>query len=72
MSLGDRPDYPKSIGIIHHELAIGATSYHYSNLDRDIEASYLSMLTLLPGLIGCLPNLICKRESIEDLQDTCK
>jgi hypothetical protein len=30
------------------------------------------MLTLLPGLIGCLPNLICKRESIEDLQDTCK
>ena len=72
MSLGDRSDHSESIWIINHELAIGAPSYHYSNLDRDIEASYLSMLTLLPGLIGCLPDLICEREGIEDLQDTCK
>ena len=72
MSLGNRSDHSESIGVIYDELAIGATSYHDANLDRDIEASYLSMLTLLPGLIGCLPNLICEREGIEDLQHTCK
>jgi hypothetical protein len=72
MSLGDRPDHSESIWIIYNDLAIGATSYHDANLDRDIEASYLSMLALLSGLIRCLPHLIGERESIKDLQNTCK
>lgn len=72
MSLGDRPDHSESIWIIHNDLAIGATCYHDANLDRNIEACYLCMLTLLSGLIGCLPHLICERESIKDLQYTCK
>ena len=72
MSLWDSPDHTESIRIIHNELAISATSYYDANFDRNIEASNLSMLTLLSGLIGCLPHLICERESIKDLQDTCK
>lgn len=51
MSLGNRSDHSKSIRVIHNDLSIGATSYHDANLDRNIEASYLSMLTLLSGLI---------------------
>lgn len=72
MSLGDRPNHSESIWIIHNELAIGATSYYDANLDRYIEARYLSMLNLLSGLIGCLPHLIGERKSIKDLQNACK
>lgn len=72
MSLGDSPDDSESIWIIYNELAIGAASYYDANLDRYIEARNLSMLTLLSGLIGCLPHLIGERKSIKDLQDACK
>ena len=72
MSLGNGADDSKGIRIIDNYLSISASSNHYSNFDRHIETSDLSVLSWLSCLVCGLPHFISEGKGIKYFQDSCK